>query len=106
MAEVVDTQTGSRTTREIFEECRKYSVEERRRICEEFISDVETLADRIQDLFSLNPGVFMMYGVSVELKVTLFNDDAYAMKLGNPDFHNAVMKMNKRLEEGSDDERA
>lgn len=102
-----EKKSGGLTTREIFEECRKYSAAERRAICEEFISDTETLAERIVDLFDVNPGVFMMFGVTVDVKITLFNDPAYEMKLGNPEFHDTVMTIEKDLKvEKSDDERA
>lgn len=106
MAELVDKKTGSRSTKEIFEECRKYSMAERRQICEEFIKDVETLSDRMHDLFDVNPGVFMMYGVSVELKVTFFNEDSYTMRLGNSEFYDTVVKMSKDVSEGKNDKRA
>ena len=94
------------STAEIFAECRKHSNTARQQICEEFVSDVETLSDRMKDLFDCNPGVLMMYGVTVELKVTLFNDPVYEMKLGNSDFHNHVMKMSKDSEEDDNDKRA
>lgn len=95
MAEV--TKGQGRTTQEIFDECMKYSDAERRQICEEFLSDIETLCDRMKDLFNETPGVFMMHGVTVKVETTLFNEPAYQMTLGNADFHNAVMKMEKEL---------
>ena len=94
------------TTEEIFNECRKHSTEDRQQICEEFISDVETVSDRMKDLFDCNPGVLMMYGVTVEVKVTLFNEPAYEMKLGNADFYAHVMKTAKKAEERDNDKRA
>jgi hypothetical protein len=107
MAEV--TKGPGRTTQEIFEECRKYSDAERRQICEEFLNDVETLCDRMKDLFNETPGVFMMHGVTVKIETTLFNEPAYQMILGNADFHKAVMQMEDKLrarKEQKNDERA
>ena len=97
MADVEEIKGPGRTTHEIFDECRKYSVAERRQICEEFLNDVETLCARMQDLFDVNPGVFMMYGVTVKVETNLFNEPAYQMTLGNADFHKAVMEMEKEL---------
>lgn len=95
---MVETNKGpGLSTKEIFDECRKYSVEQRRQICEEFLTDVETLCDRMQDLFDVNPGVFMMYGVTVKIEATLFNDPAYQMTLGNAEFHKSVMEMENKL---------
>ena len=97
MADVEETKGPGRTTREILDECRKYSMAERRQICEEFLNDVETLCARMQDLFDVNPGVFIMYGVTVKVETTLFNEPAYQMTLGNADFHKTVMKMGQEI---------
>lgn len=85
------------TTKEVFDECAKYSTEARKAICEDFYSDVKTLCDRMQDLFNCNPGVLMMYGVSVHVEVRMFNEPAYDVKLGSPEFYSHVSAMMKDL---------
>lgn len=85
--------------KDIFEECAKHSVEQRRAICEEFISDASRLIERMEDLFSVNPGVLMMYGVSVKIEVSLCNDVCQKTTLGNPDVYTKVLAMSTILEE-------
>lgn len=97
MADVEVTKGPRLTPKAIFEECRKYSEAQRRQICEEFLNDVETLCERMKDLFDVTPGVFMMYGVTVKIEATLFNDPAYKMTLGNAEFHATVMQMEDKL---------
>jgi len=78
------------STKQIFEECRKHSAEERRQICEEFQSDIETLTESMGNLFSEHAAVLMMYGVRVEVKMYAFNDLTYTCTLGSEEFYNKV----------------
>lgn len=109
MTESTVTKGPGFTTQEIFDECRKYSETQRRQICEEFLKDVQTLCDRMKDLFEVNPGVFMMHGVTVKVETTLFNESAYKMELGNADFYKVIMGAKNKLreiKEKHNDERA
>ena len=81
------------STEDILKECVRIPSKQRMMLCEDYINDVRTLADRMADLFNEHPGVFMMYGVSVNISIKMFNDDAIDVKLGNPDCYKMFQAM-------------
>ena len=95
-----------KTTREIFEECQKYSPAERREICEDFHSDIIALAKSMANLFEQNSGVLMMHGFRVEVKLFSFNECDYEIHLGSEEFFETVHKIITKAKEQANDERA
>lgn len=90
------------TTAEVFEEVSKYSSSQRREFVEEFETDIQNLARSMADLYDEHSGVFLMYGVQVEVKFSVLNEVAYRQVLGCPEFYNQVFAMAKVLKEASE----
>ena len=100
------TEKGSISTAEVFDEVSKYSSLQRKAFIEELETDIKNLARSMSNLYDEHTGVFMMYGVSVEVKFSVFNEPVYEQRLGCPEFFNQVSAMAKGLKEIHNDERA
>ena len=96
----------SMTTGEAFEEASHYSSSQHRAFIEELETDIENLARSISTLYDEHAGIFLMYGVQVEVKFSVFNEVAYRQVLGCPEFYKQVSAMAKGLKEVFDDQRA
>lgn len=53
----------------------------------------------MDNLYDEHAGVFMLYGVQVEVKFSVFNEVAFRQVLGCPEFYNQVSAMAKGLKE-------
>lgn len=87
------------STKEVFEEARKYSSSQRGALIEELETDIRNLAHSIVNLYEEHTGVFLMYGVQVEVKFSVFNEVAYKQVLGCPDFYDKMSEMVDSLKE-------
>ena len=94
------------STAEVFAEVGKYSSAQRQAFIEELEADIKNLARSMETLYEEHTGVFMMYGVSIEVKFSVFNESVYEQRLGCPDFYNQVSAMAKGLKEVFNDKRA
>ena len=90
------------TTAEVFEEVSKYSSSQRRELIEELETDIQNLAHSMENLYDEHAGVFMMYGVQIEVKFSVFNEVAFRQVLGDPEFYNQVSAMAKGLKEAAE----
>lgn len=100
------SEKDSITPEEVFEEVRKYSLDQRRAFIEELESDIKNLARSMTNLYDEHAGVFMMYGVAIEVKFSAFNEPVFEQRLGCPEFFNHMSAMIKHLKEVVDDKRA
>ena len=94
-------EKDGRTVAEIFEECRKFSAQERKDICQEYENDVRALATSMGNLYQEHAGVLMMYGVRVEVTFYAFNEPVFQTNLGSEDFYKKFVE--ERLKEHEDD---
>ena len=94
------------TTAEVLEEASHYSSSQHRAFIEELETDIENLSHSMSNLYDEHAGIFLMYGVQVEVKFSVFNEVAYRQVLGCPEFYNLVSAMTKGLKEAFDDQRA
>ena len=101
-----ETKKDSISTVEVFAEVEKYSPSQRREFIEELEIDIQNLARSMENLYNEHPGVFMMYGVQIEVKFSVFNDSVYEQRLGCPEFFSKVSAMTKELKEALNDKRA
>ena len=101
-----ETVKDSISTTEVFEEVGKYSSSQRRAFIEELETDIKNLARSMANLYDEHTGVFMMYGVAIEVKFSVFNEPVYSQQLGCPEFFNQVSAMAKGLKEVLNDKRA
>ena len=99
-------EKASMTTAEVLEDVRKYSSSQRKELIEELETDVQNLARSMSNLYDEHSGVFLMYGVQVEVKFSVFNEVAYRQVLGCPEFYNQLSAMAKAFREAFDDQRA
>ena len=60
----------------------------------------------MSNLYDEHTGVFMMYGVQIEVKFSVFNEPVYEQRLGCPEFFTQVSEMAKGLKEIINDKRA
>lgn len=81
------------TISEMCEEAHKYSSSQRRELIEELETDVQNLAHSMANLYDEHIGVFLMYGVQVEVKFSVFNELAYRQVLGRPEVYNQMTEM-------------
>ncbi len=101
-----ETKKESISTAEEFDEVSKYSPSQRKAFIEELESDIKNLARSMSNLYSEHTGVFMMYGVQIEVKFSVFNESVYGQRLGCPEFYNHVSEMASGLKEVINDKRA
>lgn len=94
------------TTAEVFEEAGKFSSSQRKAFIEELETDIENLSRSMANLYDEHAGVFLMYGVQVEVKFSMFNEVAYRQVLGCPEFYDKMTAMAKGLKEVFDVQRA
>lgn len=100
------TEKEQISTAEVFAEVSKYSSSQRKAFIEELETDIKNLARSMSNLYDEHTGVFMMYGVQVEVKFSVFNEPVYEQRLGCPEFFTQVSTMAKGLKELRNDERA
>ena len=94
------------TTEEMFEEARKYSSSQRKELIEELETDVQNLARSMANLYDEHTGVFLMYGVQVEVKFSVFNEVAYRQVLGCPEVYAQMAEKAKQFMGEHNDQRA
>ena len=80
-------ERASITIEEVLEDARKYSSSQRKELIEELETDVQNLARSMANLYDEHTGVFLMYGVQVEVKFSVFNEVAYRQVLGCPEVY-------------------
>ena len=93
------------STAEVFDEVSKHSPAQRQEFIEELEADIRNLARSMETLYNEHTGVFMMYGVSIEVKFSVFNESVYEQLLGCPEFFTQVSAMAKGLKEIRNDKR-
>ena len=96
----------SMTTAEVLEEVGKYSSAQRIEFMEELETDVQNLARSMSNLYDEHTGIFLLYGVQVEVKFSVFNEVVYRQVLGCPEFYDKMSAMAKSFREAFDDQRA
>lgn len=101
-----ETKKESISTAEVFDEVSKYSPSQRQAFIEELEADIKNLARSMSNLYDEHTGVFMMYGVQIEVKFSVFNESVYEQRLGCPEFFTHVSAMAKGLKEAINDKRA
>lgn len=94
------------TIEEVFEEARKYSSSQRRELIEELETDIQSLANSMANLYDEHTGVFLMYGVQVEVKFSVCNEVAYRQVLGCPEFYAHIAEEAAQFMEAQNDQRA
>ena len=94
------------TMEEMLEEARKYSSSQRKELIEELETDVQNLARSMANLYDEHTGVFLMYGVQVEVKFSVFNEVAYRQVLGCPEVYAQMAEKAKQFMEEHNDQRA
>lgn len=90
-------------TSEVFEEARKYSSSQCREFIDDLETDIETLANNMANLYDEHAGVFLMYGVQVEVKFSMCNEVVYRQFLGCPELWEKLAERAERLEEVHND---
>ena len=94
------------TLDEVFEEARKYSSSQRKEFIEELETDIQSLAHSMANLYDEHTGVFLMYGVQVEVKFSVFNEVAYRQVLGCPELYTKLAEKTAQFMEEHNDQRA
>lgn len=94
------------TVEEVCEEARKYSSSQRRALIEELETDIQSLAHSMTNLYDEHAGVFLMYGVQVEVKFSVFNEVAYRQVLGCPELYAKLAEKAAQFMEEHNDQRA
>ena len=99
-------ERDSITMGEVLAEARKYSSAQRRELIEELETDVQNLARSMANLYEEHTGVFLMYGVQVEVKFSVFNEVAYRQVLGCPELYAQMAEKAAQFMEAHNDQRA
>lgn len=94
------------TIEEVLEDARKCSSSQRRELIEELKTDVQNLARSMANLYEEHKGVFLMYGVQVEVKFSVFNEVAYRQVLGCPELYTQLAEKAAQFMEEHNDQRA
>lgn len=94
------------TMEEALEEARKYSSSQSRALIEELATDIQSLAHSMANLYDEHAGVFLMYGVQVEVKFSVFNEVAYRQVLGCPELSAQMAEKAAQFMEAQNDQRA
>ena len=102
----MNEESGVTTAKEVLEEASHYSSSQHRAFIEELETDIQNLARSMSNLYDEHAGIFLMYGVQVEVKFSVFNEVAYRQVLGCPEFYNQLSARAKGLKEAFDDQRA
>lgn len=90
------------TISEVVEETRKYSLSQRRALIEELETDIQNLAHSIANLYKEHKGLFIMYGVQVEVKLSVFNETVYRQVMGCPEVYTQMTEKEGLKEEHND----
>lgn len=98
-----EQEEQSVSTKEVFEEARKYSSSQRRELIEGLETDIRNLAHSIVNLYDEHTGVFLMHGVQVEVKFSVFNEVVYKQVLGCPEFYDKLSEMVEKFKEVRND---
>lgn len=101
-----EEESTSITIEEVFEEARKYSSSQRRELIEELETDIENLSHSMANLYDEHSGVFLIYGVQVEVKFSVFNEVAYRQVLGCPELYTQMAEKAAQFMEEHNDQRA
>lgn len=101
-----EEERESITMEEVFEEARKYSSSQRRAFIEELETDIQSLAHSMTNLYEEHTSVFLMYGVQVEVKFSVFNEVAYRQVLGCPELYTQLAEKAAHFMEEHNDQRA
>ena len=99
-------ERASITIEEVLEDARKYSSSQRRELIEELETDVQNLARSMANLYDEHTGVFLRYGVQVEVKFSVFNEVAYHQVLGCPEVYAQMAEKAAHFMEEHNDQRA
>lgn len=99
MSEQEEKALGTITRAEMVEEARKYSSSQRRALIEELETDIRNLAHSIVNLYDEHTGVFLMHGVQVEVKFSVFNEVVYKQVLGCPEVYEQISEMFEKFKE-------
>ena len=99
-------ERASITMEEMLEEARKYSSSQCRELIEELETDVQNLARSMTNLYEEHTGVFLLYGVQVEVKFSVFNEVAYRQVLGCPEVYAQMAEKAAQFMEEHNDQRA
>ena len=94
------------TIEEVLEEACKYSSSQCKELIEELETDVQNLARSMANLYDEHTGVFLMYGVQVEVKFSVFNEVAYRQVLGCPEVYAQMAEKASQFMEKHNDQRA
>lgn len=94
------------TTAEVFEEASHYSSSQHRAFIEELETDIENLSHSMSNLYDEHAGIFLMYGVQVEVKFSVFNEVAYRQVLGCPELYTKLAEEVTQFMEEQNDQRA
>ena len=98
-----EKEEQSVATAEVFEEAFKYSSSQRRAFIEELETDIQNLAHSIVNLYDEHKGVFLIHGVQVEVKFSVFNEVVYKQVLGCPEFFDKMSEMVEEFKEAHND---
>ena len=93
------------TAEEVFEEARKYSSSQRRELIEELEKDIQSLTHSMANFYDEHAGIFLIYGVQVEVKFSVFNEVAYRQVLGCPEFYTQMAEKAAQFMEARNDQR-
>lgn len=93
----------SMSTAEALEEAGKYSSAQHKAFLEEWETDIQNLARSMAKLYDEHAGIFLIYGVQVEVEFSVFNEVAYRQFLGCPEVYNRLSAMAKAFREAFDD---
>lgn len=99
-------ERASITMEEVLEDARKCSSSQRRALIEELETDVQNLARSMANLYDEHAGVFLMYGVQVEVKFSVFNEVAFRQVLGCPELYTKLAEKATQFMEEHNDQRA
>ena len=99
-------EKASMTIAEALEEVGKYSSAQRKEFIGGLETDIQNLARSMANLYDEHAGIFLIYGVQVEVKFSVFNEVAYRQVLGCPEFYDKLSAMAKAFREVFDDQRA
>ena len=94
------------TMEEVLEEARKYSSSQRRELIEGLETDIQNLARSMANLYDEHAGIFLLYGVQVEVKFSVFNEVAYRQVLGCPELYTKLAEKAAQFMEEHNDQRA
>lgn len=98
-----EKEETSVSTAEVFEEARKYSSSQCSALIEELETDIRNLAHSIATLYDEHKGVFVMNGVQVEVKFSMFNEVTYKQVLGCPEFYDKLSEIVEKFKEVRND---